>query len=296
MWQPEAHWQRLQSGMGASTLGVWRDGDLIIKRLTAPTPDDLPELEMPRNAAYWRRAADVAAAHVVDSTPGLRGPAVVRMEEDAEGITFAYAAVDPAHLTGPFVARALGRFAGAEMADHAWLARNQLADRLATTERRGGWTTLARTTVADLADRLWSRRGHFLTAVAELPQVPQHGDPVPANLLGRQGDDVLAIDWSNLGWGPVGADLGYWSLSAREDFDVLLHAYVDGLPPGTASIEQARLGAQVTAVYTALSRADWALARAAEGDGALAAKYRHPSVAPYLMALQRQFPQLEALI
>jgi aminoglycoside phosphotransferase (APT) family kinase protein len=194
------------------------------------------------------------------------------------------------------VARALGRFAGAEIGDHRWLAHNQLADRLATTERRGGWTTLARTTVADLADRLWSRRGHFITAIAELPQVPQHGDPVPANLLGRDGEDVLAIDWSNLGRGPVGADLGYWSLSAREDFDVLLQAYVDGLPPGTASVDQARLGAQVTAVYTALSRADWALARAAEGDGALAAKYRHPSVAPYLTALQRQFPQLEALI
>ena len=29
MWQPEAHWERLPSGMGASTLGVWRDGKLI---------------------------------------------------------------------------------------------------------------------------------------------------------------------------------------------------------------------------------------------------------------------------
>lgn len=296
MWQPEAHWQRLQSGMGASTLGVWRDGDLIIKRLVRPTDEDLPMLQLQRHAAYWRRAAYVASLHVVDDTPGLRGPTLVSMDEDHEGITFAYTAVERADLTGPFVAAALGRFAGADIGHDSWLASNQLADRLTSTERRGGWTTLARTTVADLADRLWSRREHFVTALAELPQVPQHGDPVPANLLGRTGEEVLAIDWSNLGWGPVGADLGYWSLSAREDFEVLLQAYVDELPPGTASMDQARLGAQVTAVYTALSRADWALARAAEGDGALAAKYRHPSVAPYLMALQRQFPQLEALI
>jgi hypothetical protein len=218
------------------------------------------------------------------------------MEEDADGVTFWYAAVTPETLPGPFVARALGQFAGADLGAPAWLVRGQLEQRIAAIERRGGWTTLARTTVADLADRLWQRRRHFLAAVAELPQVAQHGDPVPANLPGRAEDDVLAVDWSTLGVGPVGADLGYWSLSAREEFDVLLEAYVAGLPPGVATIEQARLGAQVTAVYTALSRADWALGRAAEGSGALAAKYRHPSVAPYLQALQRQFPQLEALI
>ncbi|MDO7869587.1 phosphotransferase [Nocardioides jiangxiensis] len=293
MWQPEAHWERLPSGMGASTLGVWRDGDLIVKRLAAPTGEDPVA---PHSVGWWRRQADVAASGIVESTPGLRGPAVVRVEQDGDGLTFWYAAVVPQVLPGPFVAQALGRFAGADLGSAPWLCRDQLGQRMTATERRGGWTTLARTTVADLADRLWQRRGHFLAALAELPQVAQHGDPVPANLLGRDDDAVLAIDWSNLGTGPVGSDLGYWSLSAREEFDVLLEAYVAGLPDGVATIEQARLGAQVTAVYTALSRADWALARAAEGSGALAAKYRHPSVAPYLAALQRQFPQLEALI
>ena len=52
---------------------------------------------------------------------------------------------------------------------------------------------------------------------------------------------------------------------------------------------------RVSAAYTALSRAEWALARVAGGEGALAGKYRHPAVAPYLRALQRQFPQIEAL-
>ena len=75
----------------------------------------------------------------------------------------------------------------------------------------------------------------------------------------------------------------------------LLEAYVEGLPPGV-SADDARLGAQVTAVYTALSRAEWALARVAGTPGALVAKYRHPSVAPYLRSLQRQSPQIEALI
>ena len=60
--------------------------------------------------------------------------------------------------------------------------------------------------------------------------------------------------------------------------------------------DQASLGARLTAVYTALSRAEWALARVAPGEGALAGKFTHPSVAPYLRALQRLYPQVEALL
>jgi hypothetical protein len=296
VWQPEPAWSPVPGGRGTSTVGVWQDGDLVVKRLGAPLPGDPAELSLPRHFAYWRRAADVAADRLVESTPGLRALPVVRVEEDDEGITLWHPAVESGELPGPYVAQALGRFTGADLGDPPWLARSQLADRLIRTERHGGWRTLARTTVADVADRLWSRRGHFLAALEALPQVPQHGDPVPGNLPGRVGDDVLAVDWSTLGIGPVGADLGYWSLSAREDFEVLLDAYVTGLAAGAADPEQARLGAQVTAVYTSLSRAEWALARVADEPGALGAKYRHPSVAPYLRSLQRQFPQLEALL
>lgn len=197
---------------------------------------------------------------------------------------------------GLFLARALGRFAGADLERHPWLARDQLRDRLARVERRGGWPTLARTTVADVADHLWRRRAGYLEALAALPVVAQHGDPVPGNLPGRAGDDVVAIDWSCLGLGPVGADVGYLALSAREEFEPLLDAYVAALPPGLAGRDAAALGARVTAVYTVLSRAEWALARVAHGEGALAGKYRHPAVAPYLLALQRQFAQIEALL
>ena len=171
-----------------------------------------------------------------------------------------------------------------------------MRDRLARTERRGGWPTLARTTVADVADHLWSRRTTMLDASEGFLRSPQHGDPMPANLPGRQGDDVIAIDWANLGTGPVGADLGLLSLTSREEFEPLLDAYLLGLPDGVAGHDDVLLGAQITAVYTALSRAEWALERVAGGEGALAGKYRHPSVAPHLRSLQRQFPQIEALL
>jgi aminoglycoside phosphotransferase (APT) family kinase protein len=134
-----------------------------------------------------------------------------------------------------------------------------------------------------------------LSQCAEGPEGRLHGDAVPANFLTRRGEDVVAVDWQCFGTGPVGADLGYYALSVREEFDVLLDAYLDGVGPH-ADREAVAVAARVTAVYTVLSRAEWALAQAARGEGALAGKFRHPSVAPYLRALQRQFPQIEQLL
>jgi hypothetical protein len=300
MWEPEPGWHALPGGTGTSTVGVWRtvldDRPVVVKRIAAPGEHDPAEPSDPRHFAYWRRAADVATSGVVITSPGLRAPLDTVVEEDVEGITLTQDWVEDAANSGLFAAHAMGRFAGADLGDRPWLARDQLRDRLARVARRGGWTTLARTTVADVADHLWSRRESFLDALDGLTQVPQHGDPVPANLPGREADDVVAIDWGMLGHGPVGADLGYYLLSAREDFEPLLDAYLMGLPDGLAEPEEAALAARVTAVYTVLTRADWALARVAGGEGALASKFRHPAVAPYLRALQRQFPQIEVLV
>ena len=300
MWQPEPGWERLPGGMGPSTVGVWlatRGTDqVVVKRFEAPLPEDPSELSDPHHFAYWRRASDVAVSGVVVDTPGLRAPALIEADEDDEGITLVQEHVPPADVSSLFVAHNLGRFAAADLGGDPWFASGQLRDRISRVERRGGWRTLARTTVADVAHRLWERRETLLTRLAEVPEVAAHGDPVPANLPGRAGDDTLAIDWSTLGFGPVGADAGYFALSTPEDFDVVVDAYHAGLPEGVASRAEVDLAARITAVYTVLSRADWALARVADGEGALAGKYRHPSVAPYLRALQRQFPQIEALL
>ncbi|MGL5825135.1 MAG: phosphotransferase [Nocardioides sp.] len=300
MWQPEPEWRPLSGGMGPSTVGVWLapsgGGDVVVKRLAAPTIGDPPELSDPRHFAYWRRASDAALSGLVVDAPGLRSPRFIGAEEDAEGITIRFEWVPGSVMNGLFVAACLGRFAGAEIGSAPWLATNQLADRLARVERRGGWQTLARTAIADIAARLWDRRHTLMTCLTNGVHVPQHGDPVPANLPGRVGDDIVAIDWSGLGLGPVGADLGYYALSAKESFDTLLDAYLAGLPRGLATRAEVELGARITAVYTVLTRADWALSRVADGEGALAGKFRHPAVAPYLRAMQRQYPQIEALL
>lgn len=299
MWQPQAGWHALPGGRGPCTLGVWRavlgDQPVAVKRLAAPMPGDPPEFSDPDSFAWWRREADLMATGLLHHLSGVRAPGPAAVDEDDAGITLISPWVEDAANNGLVVARCLGRFAG-ERLDAANLARHQLRDRMRRVARSGGWPTLARTTIADVADRLWARRLDLLAQVDSLPQVLQHGDPTPANMLGRDGDDVVAVDWGSLGTGAVGSDLGYYALSAREEFGPLVDAHMIDFPDGTASREEVEFGARVTAVYTAFNRAEWALARAAAGEGALAAKYRHPAVAPYLRSLQRLFPEIEKLL
>jgi hypothetical protein len=106
---------------------------------------------------------------------------------------------------------------------------------------------------------------------------------------------VVAVDWGSAGWAPAGADLGYYALSCKEDFGVLLDAFLDGLGPGQDPDDVA-FAARAMAVYTVVARADWALARAGSGPGPLESTYRHPSVAPHLRALERRLPEIEALL
>lgn len=299
MWQPEADWVALPGGSGTSTVGVWHTAlggrPVVVKRLAAPQPGDAAMLSDRGHIGYWRREADVMLTGLASSTPGLTG-VNGSVEEDEQGVTIVRDWVEDAASSGLFLALSIGRFAGARLGHPTFLADHLMQDRVARVERRGGWPTLARTTVADVAEHLWTHRATMLQLLDGLPQVLQHGDPTALNLPGRAGDDVLAIDWGTLGHGPVGGDLGYLSLSAREEFEPLLDAYLLGLPDGVADREAVVLGAQVVAVYTALSRAEWALARVAGGEGALAGKYRHPAVAPHLRALQRTFGHMEALL
>lgn len=300
MWQAEPGWHPMPGGTGTSTLGVWRTvvsgRPYVVKRIVAPGEHDPAELRDRHHPSYWKRAALVASSGIVESTPGLRSTTLTDVVEDDEGITLTQEWVEDAANSGLFSARALGRFGGADLGDVRWLARGHLRERVLRTERRGGWRVLARTTVADVADHLWQRRGDLLDRLEALPQVPVHGDSSPANLPGRAYDDVLGIDWATLGLGPVGADLAHLVLQSREGFEPMLDAYLLGLPDGLATRDEVVLGVRVTAVFTALSRAEWALARVAGGEGALAGKYRHPAVAPHLRVLQRQFPQIEALV
>jgi Ser/Thr protein kinase RdoA (MazF antagonist) len=299
MWQPEPGWQRLP-GAGPATEGVWAatEGgrEVVIKRLARPDLHESPMLHDPSDVNYWRRAADVALSGAVAATSGLREAPLVRVDEDESGVTLVHQRVARADAPGLWLATCLARFTSVDLGSPPWLARDQLRTRLSLVERRGGWNFLARTPAADVAAHLWARRTAWLDRCDALPQVAQHGDAVPSNLLGREGHDAIAIDWSHLGTGPVGADLGYLSLATREALEPLVDAYAAALPEGKATRQDVLLGARVTGVFTVLTRLDWALGRVADGEGALAGKFRHPSVAPYIRSMQRQADQIEALL
>ncbi len=298
MWEPDPSWRRLPGAAGPASGGLWRaarDGRTwVVKRLDLPEPDD-PARHDAAFAGYWRREAEVARDPARVDGPGLVPAPFGPVEEDETGVTVWTEEVTGLPPPSLFVARALGRFAGAAYDAPPWAARTLLADRLALAERRGGWPTLARTTLADVTDRLWRRREHWLSRCAGAPQGRVHGDAVPRNFLATRGEDVVAVDWQCTGVGPVGADLGYYALSCRESFEVLLDAFLVGAGP-EVDPETVRTSAAVTAVYSVVSRAEWALGQVARGEGALAGKYRHPAVAPHLRALQRQFPQIERLV
>lgn len=301
MWQPDPSWRRLPGAAGPSTAGVWHaevgGRSWVVKRLAAPGDAEGWRTE-PHHVGYWRREAEVALDPAAADGPGLVPPEAGPVEEDDTGITLWTREVEGATPSGLFVARALGRFAGAQHASASWAATRLLADRLQPAEDRGGWHTLARTPLADVAGRLWARRRHWLGRCAEAPQGRTHGDAVPSNFLATRGEDVVTVDWQCAGTGPVGADLGYYALSAREEFDVLLATFLAGVGAVADRVDPECVAtcARVTAVYTVLTRAEWALAQATRGDRALPGTFRHPSVAPHLRALHRQLPQIEQLL
>ena len=298
MWEPDPSWRQLPGASGPSTEGVWVaevDGRRwVVKRLSAPQERGRA-LTDPAYAGYWRREAEIALDPAVVDGPGLVPPEFGPVEEDGEGVTVWSREEVGEPPPGLFVARALGRFAAAPHRTPSWASRRLLADRLEMAQERGGWPTLARTTLADVADSLWRRRGHWLDRCAEGPPGRLHGDAVPANFLTSRGEDVVAVDWQCFGVGPAGTDIGYYALSSREELDVLVDSFVTGAG-AEADRDAVTLVARVTAVYTVLTRAEWALAQAARGEGALAGKFRHPAVAPHLRAVQRQFPQIEWLV
>jgi hypothetical protein len=307
MWQPEPGWTPLRPGGGASTVGLWRaehrGRSVVVKRLVRPGPDEPTVLSDPTHAGYWRREDEVALEPRIVDGPGLVPPAYLRVDEDDDGVTLWSAEVVAQPPPALQVAHALGRFAAAPYDEVPWAARRTLVDRLAMAEGRGGWPTLGRTPMADVAEHLWQRRAHWLGEYAATPTGRLHGDAVPANFPAATtaeggGADVVAVDWQGFGIGPVGTDLGYYALSTREGFDVLLDAFLSGVRTVRVDVDddQVRLAATVMCVFSAISRAEWALSRVAPGLGALHGKFNHPSVAPYLRALQRHLPQVEALL
>jgi hypothetical protein len=263
-WKPGPDWTPLSAGTGTSDGGVWLTPDgAVVKRL-------VPGTEMPGHYSYWRRQAEVATSRILETTSGLRAPTCLGVDSDPDGITLWTVAVEPVELEPIELAEALGRFSLNRMPQSDWFARRILRDRLANDEGRGGWAALADSPQLDaqlrqVCDDLWGRRSGVLAELDRLPQVVIHGDAHPVNLLGREGDAVVAVDWEQFGIGPLGFDLGYLLLSTDAPLDELVEAYQHG--SGSAwPVDVVRRGAVLTAAVTVVARAAWSIAQPDPGD------------------------------
>jgi hypothetical protein len=286
-WAPDPAWEQVRGAHGPNTVGIWRFRDRIFKRLH-PGLNEWPATHV----GYWRREADLAHNPWMLDGPGLVPVDFHGVEEDSEGITIESQYVTGEPPTTLMVTRALGSFAKAPFRETPWCTRSLLETRLSIVQSRGGWLAMERTSIADICQRLWLARHDIVERTSRGPQGRMHGDATPKNFLTTRGDDVVAIDWQCFGIGPIGTDLGYWALSAKEDFDVLSEIYSGD----HEAQEEIILAARTMMAYTLISRADLALVQANRLGVGLAALQKHPSVAPHLRAIQRHLPQIEALL
>ena len=242
MWHPEPGWQQLPGGSGPSTYGVWlaveAGREVVVKRLGAPhARTTRPSCRDPRHFAYWRRAADVALSGVDAADAGAARPRPGAGRGGRRGH----------HPGAP--ARARRRQPRAVRRPRARPLRRGGPRRRGAGWRGASCAPGCAASSTGAAGRPWpgppsptspttcgSTASTYLARLDALPQVSQHGDPVPGQpARPRRRTRCWPSTGSALGHGPVGADLGYYALSAREDFEPLLDAYLAGLPAGLAT-------------------------------------------------------------
>lgn len=251
-WKPDDGWERLPGAEGAATEGVWRvttdDGNWIVKRLRMNGP-----VADPHSYRWWRREIEVANSGISESFRGLVAPAY-RLEEDDHGVTLWSEEVTSSSTPPEVVATALGTFAAIELDDPGWFSANRLRDRIAQVDpaapARLDRSSFDKSTVTLMID-VWEARQTMLDLLDALPHVLSHGDALPRNLLRQDGPAVTAIDWDQLGYAPVGADLATYSMWTTTPTDFLVDGYVEALGIDRSA---ASAGLTLTTALIAVSR------------------------------------------
>lgn len=280
-WKPHPDWVPLAGAEGQATVGVWRatghHEGWIVKRLRRPPGPD-PALDDPRSFRWWQREIAVAESDLAGKFRGLAAPES-RVEIDEHGATLWSVAVEHTDIGADTVAAAIGTFASLALPDPGWFTQHRLADRVAAAAQLdpSGETLRALARPGSVATDVWQARAPLLAALDSLPHVLSHGDALPRNLLRHDADTVTAIDWGQLGYAPIGADLASYTMWVHADAGELLRIYLHHLG-SDADPKEARTGLSATTALIAVSRA----IRTAGTDAA----------ASYQQRLQRALPHL----
>ena len=242
---------KIHDGVPSATLGIWRvHGERwsVVLKLIGPGAGGHPNWQAGSRADhwyYWRREAAAYESDLFSSLAGgLRAPACHLVAERADASVSLWledlAPMQPASEWSSarygVAARHLGRAQGAFVARQplprdAWLSRNwlwsYLAQRdgdLALLEDPAAWgSPLARRWLPpELAGPLREMRRDQEVMLAALDRTPPtlcHLDLHPANLFGTA-DETVLIDWSFVGIGALGEDVGNLVPDAVLDFHV----------------------------------------------------------------------------
>src|SRR5215207_1065172 len=224
---------------------------------------------------YPAREGLAYSTGLLDALPGgLAAPRCLAVETQPDGTSWLWLEGITDAYPGPWpleryvwVARVLGRFNGAYLAgvplpDQPWLSRGFLrgwveasGQAVAELERLAGpggspllWQLYPPPVMVELR-RLWEEPERFLTALDRLPRTFSHHDTFRPNLLvrrGREGEELVAVDWAYSGLGAVGEELEQVVVASLFFFETM------GVAPG-------ELDAACFAAYVAgLREAGWA--------------------------------------
>jgi Phosphotransferase enzyme family len=282
--------------LNGTTLGVWRDGAVVRKRLGLRTdaPMHWAASPDPRHWNHWAREALVYETGLPQRL-GLGAPALRALVREGAEVELELEFV-PGRQGGRLtvddleaVALALGNAQGAQPPiDEPWLSRGLLraysGSRPADLDVIAGDAAWRHPLVrehfpASLRDglrRLHARRERLLDLMEALPRTICHLDVWPPNVVRRPDGEVVLLDWAFTGDGAIGEDIGnlipdsvfdlHFPPSALPELDErLTRAYLAGLRAGGWRGDEriVRLGVCASAV-----KYDWLTAFSLEQAGA----------------------------
>jgi len=203
----------------------------------------------PDHWAYWRRELLAYPSGLLPRGPALRAPRLLGTVGDVLYLEY----VGEIRPSPEQAAHDLGRWHQQDRGRaEPWLARHQLAQRLAVTDL--DWSTVD---VDSRLPEIWDRRHELLAALGSVPSGIAHGDFSTGNLR-TDGTTTVALDWATLGVSPVGTDLAHLALASLTDS--LVPSYRQGLQ-GRYRADDIDLGYRTTLVLVGTSRVHWMASR-----------------------------------